>query len=221
MNHPRIISFYGPDGSGKTTQANLVYEYLEKKNVPVKQVWMRSPHTGAFLISELIKKLGYIRILENPYGEKKILPRVGSGKGLRSTLWAIIELFSAIPVILFRFYLPLVQGTTIVADRFILDTIVNIGFYIQDDYFIESRVSKFLQILIPSSTHFIFLDTEYSILKTRRQNEVEPIDYINYQRNNYRTICGKFNHIYINTGEHSVEETFNLILESIGEKIYE
>ena len=44
----KFISFEGSEGSGKSTQAGMVYDYLKKKNIPV--LLLREP--GGVKISE-------------------------------------------------------------------------------------------------------------------------------------------------------------------------
>ena len=49
----KFITFEGAEGSGKSTQAALVFEYLKSKKMPV--VLLREP--GGVKISENIRKL--------------------------------------------------------------------------------------------------------------------------------------------------------------------
>jgi len=43
----RLVSFFGPDGSGKTTQAMMLADHLRARGVKVRLAWIRSKRTLA------------------------------------------------------------------------------------------------------------------------------------------------------------------------------
>jgi len=64
LKHGLLITFEGVEGSGKTTQANGLIEWLKEKNIP--HIFVREP--GSTSVSEMIRQ-----ILLNP--QSKIHPR--------------------------------------------------------------------------------------------------------------------------------------------------
>ena len=104
---------YGPDGSGKTTLAVLLYSVLERSGGRPVLSWMRGSHNVSSLLARLLYRLGLGGGC-NPYF-KVCLP---SGM---FTPWLALELFSAIPVLLSRYFLPRLLGYTVVGMRAPLD----------------------------------------------------------------------------------------------------
>src|SRR3990172_6121417 len=59
---PRFVSFFGPDGAGKTTHARLLAAYYEANGWRVRVAWIRANHILAFVLSRFFIKMGYYRI---------------------------------------------------------------------------------------------------------------------------------------------------------------
>lgn len=150
-NIPRIIIFFGPDGSGKTTQAGLLSDQLKSRGFSVKQIWMRSLHTLAFLISRIAQQ--FLK-LNDVYEFRSKYVR-------HSNLWYLVEFVSIIPVILFRVYLPLLRGHIVVADRLVIDWIVSVAYWTHNPPFINSHWADFALTLIPKDAIMIYIDAEY------------------------------------------------------------
>src|SRR4030067_2536974 len=121
-----LIAFFGADGTGKSTHATLLVNNLQSHNRRVRKVWIRSPHTAAFLMANILIGVGFRRSVLNPFGIEKELPAVNMNRGIR-IMWSIMELFSVMPAILFRVYIPLFLGYAVVAERYVVDHIVNVA----------------------------------------------------------------------------------------------
>ena len=66
---PNVIIFVGLDGSGKTTQAIKLCEYLKSKNIKYKYSWLRYPNRLSLPFA------GFLRIFKisgYPLTEKRI-----------------------------------------------------------------------------------------------------------------------------------------------------
>jgi energy-coupling factor transporter ATP-binding protein EcfA2 len=214
----QIIAFFGPDGSGKSTYAELLANHLQSHGMKVRKVWMRSPHTFAFLLSRFLVKIGFYRLVLNPFGEGKKIPAVHVNRKFR-LFWSITELVSVIPVVILRVYIPLLLGYVVVAERCIVDTIVNIAYYTNDASFLQSRTVRLLLNLFPRKALLIHLDSDYLTLMKRRGRTVEAYSLINFQRNCYRAIEKLLNAAYVNTSNHDVNQTSKLIIRLVKEKM--
>jgi len=69
LRRPALIHFFGPDGSGKTTQVDILLRQLLSKGVPAKKGWIRSPHTLAFVFAMLFLKIGLYRTSSTQLGK--------------------------------------------------------------------------------------------------------------------------------------------------------
>ncbi|MCW4009504.1 MAG: (d)CMP kinase [Candidatus Bathyarchaeota archaeon] len=228
---PFFVHFFGPDGSGKSTQADLLTAYLKTKNVKTRKYWLRSPHTLAFLLWELSIKVGFLRVVSNASGAYIKIPAVNRSR-IVSQVWALIELISVAPLVV-RAQLYLLSGYTLVAERYLLDTIAFVAFSIGDKSFPHGQIAKLFLALIPAGTKFVFIDADYDTITQRRarfleqkpvsentvevkvssiKTELEPREFIDFQREIYRTLAQEKKALIVDTSRHSQEEAFNMIL---------
>ena len=90
-------------------------------------------------------------------------PPILKGKMSRF-IWSIIEILSIIPVVVLQVYLPLMVGRAVVAERFVVDSVASISYFLDDENFSESWRAKFLLRLTPRNTAFVFIDADYVVL---------------------------------------------------------
>lgn len=113
------ILFFGPDGAGKTTLAWKLLNVLKSKKHKVKIAWIRGNHTIMYLFSKIFFSKFRVKDLvdgQNPY--------IYSIPENCSKLWYFLQWFSALPVILVRYYLPSVMGYTIIGERSFIDLLI-------------------------------------------------------------------------------------------------
>lgn len=225
-----MIHFFGPDGSGKSTHVNILFNTLRKRDIKVKKCWVRSPHTLAFLLWRFLIKIGFCRIVLNPLGVAFEYPAVDRSKALK-LIWTLIEFFSIIPLII-KIRIWIYRGYTLIAERYILDSVVTVAYFVNDIGFLNGRISRLFLYFIPKKTIFIFLDSDYQTIFRRRsgllnvtnnnpqmrygavpKTAVEPKDFINFQRRAYKVLSKLFGALEINTSFYSIKETSAIILE--------
>jgi thymidylate kinase len=221
------VHFFGPDGAGKSTQADLVLAKLAGKNVKVRKYWARSPHTLAYLLWELAMKVGFYETVSGASGSFIKVPLVRKSR-LLGRLWAIVELVSVLPLVM-RAQLYLLCGYTLIAERYVLDTIAFVAFSINDAAFVQSPFAKLFTLLIPAQTKFILIDADYNTIHQRRaaqlsygttsssiKTEMEPQAFIDFQRAVYQSLAQTTNALIVNTSEHTQQETFDLVAKYLG-----
>jgi thymidylate kinase len=205
-----LVALYGPDGVGKSTQIEIISNNLRKEGYKVKTIWIRAPHTLAFIISTVLVKLGFSVNDVNPYGKIKKLPDVDSNFIVKN-IWATIEFISVLPLILIKVVIPIILGYAIIADRYLLDTIVSVAYYIKDIDFVNGKIARILMLLIPRNSILIHLDADYDTLLIRRGKNVESYEFIDFQKKAYARLSKNITSNYIDTSKISIDETSQII----------
>jgi len=235
---PRVIAFFGPDGAGKSTQAELLVNFLTAKGFRVKKAWVRSTHTFAYLLWILFNKLnlcddrsGMLRRMRigfavsylNERGYGAVSPITMSPPILKGSLsrwiWATIEVISIIPVVVLQVYLPLLLGHVVVAERFVVDSIASIAYFLGDESFSKSWHARFLLRLVPKGTFFVFVDADYKTILLRRKDVAGPLEYTEFHRRLFKELAGIVRALYVDTSKLSVQEANQRILGFIGKQI--
>lgn len=115
-----LIAFSGLDGAGKSTQIELVLDFLKASNRPAVSVWSRGGYTGPFnaLKSWLRTVLGRHVVPEGPGNRRSELFR----RGYVTKLWLIMAILDL--HLLYGIYFRLLgfTGKIVVADRYLWDT---------------------------------------------------------------------------------------------------
>lgn len=88
-----LVSIFRPDGSGKSTQARILGDYLRSRGLKVKVIWIKSYHTFAFVLSRLYKKLSPRSVSLNTYGHVIRINTITQSHVNRS-IWSLIEFLS-------------------------------------------------------------------------------------------------------------------------------
>jgi len=212
MKNPRCIAISGLDGSGKTTLANSLAEYLRSKGYKTKFVWIRSPHTFAYLISRILIRLGWHQTFRNPTGIVISRFELYENTVIRNT-WSLIEFFSILPLIIFKIWLPYLLGYKIVCDRYVIDSAVHIALTTQDMNFPDSFLGSLLLKTIPKKSVVIFLDANLSTVLKRRPDVEYSIDEIKNEMKLYRAFMRKVKTLSFDSATQSAEKIRNKIID--------
>ena len=213
---PEIIIFFGPDGAGKTTQVKLLIKYLSSHKCRPWWTWIRGRHSLAFVLALLFTRLGYYQMVEAAPGKKhkvfdpRLLPKLRS-------MWGVIEFASVLPWIFLRVYLPKFLGYTVVAERYVIDTVTYLGYWLGQDVF-ESFLAKALLRFIPRGSVMIHLYAETEMLFKRIFDDDVTSDFIEFQQKVYPMLARSLGAVTINTSKLDVNETFKRILEVLNAK---
>lgn len=224
MKKPRLIVLMGTVGSGKSTQVKLLASELRKKGLKVKTVSMKTNHLFAHFLSLILAwfliksrkdpRRAHVRALveDRPEIFRKVFE-----------LWIALDLFSILIRFLLTIFLPMRLGYTVLVEDYIPATIADYAYFSEVLGF-SSRFSSFVvtvvSMLIPaaSSTKWVFLDAEESMLNSRWKNRrsiVEKPDYLQMQRNRIlfqSKALSSCEVLYIDTTDQSVRDTHDLIV---------
>lgn len=212
MKNPSCIAISGLDGSGKTTLADSLVEYLRSKGYKTKYVWIRSPHTFAYLISRILIHLGWHRTFRNPNGIAISRFELYEGTFARK-IWPAIEFFSILPLIIFKVWLPHLLGYRVICDRYVIDSTVSIALNTRDMNFPDSFLGALLLKAMPKKCALIFLDADLSTVLKRRRDVEYSIDEIKNEMKLYRALIRKVKTFSFNSATQSVEKIRKKVID--------
>ena len=208
-NETDVIILCGLDGSGKTTQAELLIDYLLKHNLKCKYVWLRFPNKLSLPFA------GFVRLLGKsvyPLSEKKRLAgysNLENNKWLQS-MWKKFFLFDLRLINFFRITRFIKKDYTLVIDRFVFDSIIDQTIVAGKEAIDQRMLEEFLKLIPPNSKIF-YLDIDPSI--SYKRNQDENIDTIKKRRKLYLDLTEKID-ISIIDGNESIEQIHSNILKS-------
>ncbi|WFO75983.1 hypothetical protein J4526_03815 [Desulfurococcaceae archaeon MEX13E-LK6-19] len=163
MSPQKIICFFGPDGSGKTTLARELAQLFAHKGIKTKISWMRGTHTFASVLARFLNKFKYFKGHDNPYYGIKIPSNF-------VFLWQFIEVISIIPIWFFRYVFPRLLGYVVIGERSLVDFIVWMILTTHDYKFITSFLGKIILSLNNKLCQNIYITANKDILIQRRKD---------------------------------------------------
>lgn len=171
-----FITFEGPEGSGKSTQSRLLYQYLKDKGLPV--LYLREP--GATSVGEKIRK-----ILLNPKN-KSISPVSEMLLYMAARSQLVDEVIKP----------ALKKRKIVVCDRFLDSTLAYQGYGLGIDINIIKYIGKFATLNIqPCLTIFLDLPVKVGLGKCGRVKDRIERRNLNYHRRvraGYLALARKF-----------------------------
>ena len=144
-----LIVLSGTDCAGKSTQIDLLKQFLSMKGHSVKILWARGGYTPIFtFLKVLLRRLSFRQLPSAGHSKRR-------DKAFKSTwlarLWlnlAIIDLLLFWCIYL-RFQLFL--GRVVICDRYIEDTFLDFSFNFSEISFEKMFFWRILEFLIPTS----------------------------------------------------------------------
>lgn len=219
-----MVIFIGPQGSGKSTQVDLLFNWLQSHNLRVKKTHILHKHLFAYLFEKILIMLGRYSYWVYPSGEKtKVLDYEFERRILR--LWFFMQVFSVIVTVFFRVYLRLWSGFIVIAERYIPDAVIHLlmisDFHNPSDSFV-TNLTRHLLRYIPKNSLIIFLNCKYPVLKQRynsRGSQTEPEFYISRYVELYpviaRCISSNSHVLIMDTARIDEQETFEEIKKNL------
>jgi len=124
------------------------------------------------------------------------------------TPWKILELISLLPAVVYRVLLPLFLGYIVVCDRYLLDTLVTLSYFLKEPEIISGTSARLLVRLIPGTTLLFQLDADTDVILQRKRDEPLTEQLIRYYKEAYRDLMKQLDSVVItiDTGTATVEE---------------
>jgi len=205
-----IIAFCGPDGSGKTTHARLIYYTLASKGVRVKYIKFKAHHLTVYVILRILQAFKVIPQTSCP---AELDYNIALKFSKARKLLLLLEHISAIIWLLLNVKLPQKYGYVIVAERYIPDFIVTLEFITMKN----DQRSVILKLLRPfiEDAKIICLYAEPKLLVKRKTYEKIPLSYAKYLVSRYKAIAKEFSIALIDTTSRNIYEVHKAIVNLV------
>ena len=221
MNKGLLIVFCGIDGSGKTTQAQLLVDTLIKRGLPASYVWARweqilvRPLTRKWK-SSIKKETGHLdgRAKENKQKKRKLL----SNPVLR-WLWLGAFFVDYGLQILLKVRVRLIRNELIVSDRMFYDSVIDqaINLGSNRDWLLDNLDSPWMKIIFPEPDLVMYIDCPGEIAFARK-DDAPDVEYLTDRRALYKQLAEKYGWIGID-GTNSVDDIAAQVKDIVYQKL--
>lgn len=166
----KLICVIGPDGTGKSTQVNLLINSLNKKGIKYEYQWLRFHHFFSLPVLAMARLIGLseVKTLENGgrigyhyFYKSKII----------SFLYSTSLLFDTVIFTILKVYIPIyILKKNIIYDRFVYDTLIDLMISTGNYETYRKITGKLFTKLVPKRSNIIMLLTNETALKNRRED---------------------------------------------------
>lgn len=170
-----LVAFSGVDGSGKSTQVDLLEESFESAHVGVLRIRSRWRPVLSLPLLVIMRRLGYAKV-HKAGGVYIVETHLPSGGGLTS-LWCLLTQVENIVKTGVKLVFPLVLGKTVICDRYTLDMVVD-GMAGLHDKLDQNRLGFQLLRLLPRPDFAFFLDIDPEVALDRKPDLPSLQDYV-------------------------------------------
>jgi energy-coupling factor transporter ATP-binding protein EcfA2 len=218
MRRGVFIYFLGPEGSGKSTQINILKRLF--KNINIKKVH----YAPKLRTRNSIMRLLFKRFVSEYFSSASNAGTWGGASKKEVKLYPLLflfEVFTAIMIALFSTYIFYLMGYLVISEDYLIDVICDlerdhVRFRLKRTFFIIA-LSVLLRLVPRNNTILIFLNADYEVLKKRylmRNGKIEPFNYISIRipRSLYYFSLYKRRY-YIDNSNLSIRETARLIID--------
>jgi thymidylate kinase len=162
-----FICITGIDGVGKTTHVNLILEHLREKGIKCQYKWLRFHHLFSLPLLAFCRVAGYTRLSTLGNSQKCSYHEFYKSRFVSAT-YPWILFFDTFLFTTIKVYIPMFFGTSIVCDRFVYDTLIDMAVATKDNEIYKTPVGKLFLKLIPKNARFVMLGLDKSIIFSRR-----------------------------------------------------
>lgn len=171
-----FICITGIDGVGKTTHANMILEHMRNKDVKCEYKWLRFHHLLSLPLLAFCRLAGYTRV-STLGGTQKCSYHEFYRSKVISAIYPWLLLVDTVLNTTLKVYSPMFFGTSIVCDRFIYDTLIDVAVATNDPEIYNKIVGKLFLNLIPKKARFIMLSLDKWTVLSRREELINDLTF--------------------------------------------
>lgn len=211
----RLICISGPDGTGKTTQVNLLINKFREKGIEYEYKWLRFHHFFSLPVLGIARLIGLSEVKELKNGDKIGYHYFYKSK-IISKIYIISMYVDTLLFTLIKVHIPMkFFKSNIACDRFIYDTLIDLIISTRNNNILHSTVGKSFLRLVPNNSKFLILIADENTLKKRRE-DISIDKTINLKIKLYKKLANELEIPIINAGS-SIENINLQILRSLNE----
>lgn len=188
---PMFICITGIDGVGKTTHVNLILEHLREKGIKCQYKWLRFHYLFSLPLLVFCRVAGYTRLSTLGNSQKCSYHEFYKSRFV-SAIYPWILFFDTFLFTTVKVYIPMLFGISIVCDRFVYDTLIDLEVATKDHEICKKSVGKLFLKLIPKNARFVMLDLDKSTIFSRRPELKDDLTF-DERYALYRDISSQFN----------------------------
>jgi dTMP kinase len=217
-----LIVLMGLDGSGKTSQANLLADWLAGQGLSAEVVWMRGESyltrpllkiAKALLRAPKAKKRGEA---DTPESYRRYVDRKHSvlRSGFARTVWRILVLLDFYITFRLAFAKLARTASVVILDRYVYDSLIDVasgsgGGAAEAERLLDSRLTG----IFPRPDMVILLDLEPAEA-FRRKDDIPSLEYLIERHVLYRMIADRVGASVIDASK-TIEEVRSAVVNSV------
>ena len=178
----------GPDGVGKTTQARLLEKTYRAKGIPATYVWMRFHHMFSLPLLGLARLLGLTEVQRLTSGGTASNHHFNRVRPV-AVAYACSLLFDTMIASSVKVYLRLALGKTVICDRFIYDTLVDLMISTEQRDLVNSFVTRCFLLLAAQAIAVMMMATPQTL--RRRREDIREDRYLEWKIELYSILSKK------------------------------
>ncbi len=221
MTQPALlICIIGIDGSGKTTQAKLLVDWLTLQNIKANYIWSRGEVRTLRRVFLLIgrKALGTssqkiandIESSHNYQSRKSRLMKIP----IVRILWSIATYIEHIIQINLDIRPKLQDGYCVICDRYLWDSNVDLAVLNnKDPKWLSSKLNRFMWKLIPKPDITFVIDIPHDEAQ-KRKDDIPSLEYVKKRAELYRYLAKCYSLIEID-GQRDIATINTKMIESV------
>jgi thymidylate kinase len=192
-----LICFTGIDGSGKTTQAKLLLDWLKSNNIKSIYVWSRGEvliirrlflFFGRSLLGTTDREIASDEKAHREYQSRKSKLMENS---LVRILWSVMTYVEHLIQINLEIRPKLRDGCAVVCDRYLWDSSIDMAtLNNKDPEWLSGGYNRLVWKFVPKPTITFFIDipTEEAM---KRKNDIPSVGYVRQRAELYRYLAGR------------------------------
>ncbi len=187
-----LVSFSGPDGSGKSVHAETLVKTLDICEVNNRYYWNRTATSWLIRFFSAVVKIFKHAAPEE--GEKS--GAAGREKRLGNPLlrffWSYLAAADMVASYFFRVRLPMLFGRVVVCDRYVYDAAAEMECSLPPQDKINRLAIKLILALSPKPETAYLLDIPEDVCAERKSDNTDT-DYLRRQRQVYLELAARYN----------------------------